>query len=48
VLVGAPIFAAFHSDDAKGRKHRQNALLIAVDPAAFGVRRPSPTASTPH
>lgn len=36
VLVGAPIFAQFHSDDPKGRKHRQNALLIAVDPAAFG------------
>ncbi|WP_328353518.1 Ldh family oxidoreductase [Streptomyces sp. NBC_00445] len=36
VLVGAPIFAAFHSDDPAGRKHRQNALLIAVDPAAFG------------
>ncbi|MFI6877111.1 Ldh family oxidoreductase [Streptomyces sp. NPDC050400] len=36
VLVGAPIFAAFHADDPAGRKHRQNALLIAVDPAAFG------------
>ncbi|MER6674059.1 Ldh family oxidoreductase [Streptomyces sp. NPDC000983] len=36
VLVGAPIFSAFHSDDPQGRKHRQNALLIAVDPAAFG------------
>ncbi|MEV2213261.1 Ldh family oxidoreductase [Streptomyces sp. NPDC050997] len=36
VLVGAPIFAAFHSDDPQGRTHRQNALLIAVDPAAFG------------
>lgn len=36
VLVGAPIFAAFHSDDPAGRKHRQNALLIAIDPAAFG------------
>ncbi|PWI13965.1 lactate dehydrogenase [Streptomyces sp. Act143] len=36
VLVGAPIFASFHSDDPKGRKHRQNALLIAIDPAAFG------------
>ncbi|MFJ2608290.1 Ldh family oxidoreductase [Streptomyces sp. NPDC087425] len=36
VLVGAPIFAAFHSDDPQGRRHRQNALLIAVDPAAFG------------
>ncbi|WP_443049945.1 Ldh family oxidoreductase [Streptomyces sp. NBC_00287] len=36
VLVGAPNFSAFHSDDPQGRKHRQNALLIAVDPAAFG------------
>ncbi|MGW2049638.1 Ldh family oxidoreductase [Streptomyces sp. NPDC001858] len=36
VLVGAPIFASFHSDDPDGRAHRQNALLIAVDPAAFG------------
>lgn len=36
VLVGGPIFAAFHSDDPQGRKHRQNALLIALDPAAFG------------
>ncbi|MER6960268.1 Ldh family oxidoreductase [Streptomyces sp. NPDC000618] len=36
VLVGAPIFASFHSDDPAGRAHRQNALLIAVDPAAFG------------
>ncbi|MEU1511389.1 Ldh family oxidoreductase [Streptomyces sp. NPDC005811] len=37
VLVGAPIFAAFHSDDPAGRRHRQNALLLAVDPAAFGA-----------
>ncbi|MCJ0869656.1 Ldh family oxidoreductase [Streptomyces sp. AP-93] len=36
VLVGAPIFSAFHSDDPQGRKHRQNALLIALDPEAFG------------
>ncbi len=36
VLVGAPIFSSFHSDDPAGRKHRQNALLIALDPAAFG------------
>ncbi|MEU6372789.1 Ldh family oxidoreductase [Streptomyces sp. NPDC046909] len=36
VLVGAPIFASFHSDDPQGRRHRQNALLIAIDPAAFG------------
>ncbi|MFI5572250.1 Ldh family oxidoreductase [Streptomyces sp. NPDC051740] len=36
VLVGAPIFSSFHSDDPAGREHRQNALLIALDPAAFG------------
>ncbi|MGW5655653.1 Ldh family oxidoreductase [Streptomyces humi] len=36
VLVGAPILASFHSDDPAGREHRQNALLIAVDPAAYG------------
>ncbi|MFD7458004.1 MULTISPECIES: Ldh family oxidoreductase [unclassified Streptomyces] len=36
VLVGAPIFAEFHSGDPAGRKHRQNALLVALDPAAFG------------
>ncbi|MFE1884355.1 Ldh family oxidoreductase [Streptomyces diastatochromogenes] len=36
VLVGAPIFSAFHSDDPQGRAHRQNALLLALDPAAFG------------
>jgi ureidoglycolate dehydrogenase (NAD+) len=34
-LVGAPILPAFHSGDPSGRKHRQNALLIALDPAAF-------------
>jgi LDH2 family malate/lactate/ureidoglycolate dehydrogenase len=33
VLVGAPIVSAFHSGD---KAHRQNALLIALDPAAFG------------
>ncbi|MFE2427941.1 Ldh family oxidoreductase [Streptomyces sp. NPDC059373] len=36
VLVGAPILSSFHSDAPQGRKHRQNALLIALDPAAFG------------
>ncbi|WP_399892913.1 Ldh family oxidoreductase [Streptomyces sp. BBFR51] len=36
VLVGAPILSAFHSDDPAGRRHRQNALLIALDPTAFG------------
>ncbi|GLZ06105.1 dehydrogenase [Actinomadura sp. NBRC 104412] len=37
VLVGAPILASFHGDDPDGRVHRQNALLIALDPAAFGA-----------
>jgi ureidoglycolate dehydrogenase (NAD+) len=46
VLVGAPIFSAFHSDDPKGRKHRQNALLIALDPAAFGDPAAFTAAST--
>jgi ureidoglycolate dehydrogenase (NAD+) len=36
VLVGAPIVSSFHTDVAQGRAHRQNALLIALDPAAFG------------
>jgi ureidoglycolate dehydrogenase (NAD+) len=36
VLVGAPILSSFHSDDPQGRVHRQNALIIALDPAAFG------------
>ncbi|GGS88254.1 LDH2 family malate/lactate/ureidoglycolate dehydrogenase [Streptomyces griseoviridis] len=36
VLVGAPIFSAFHSADPAGREHGQNALLIALDPAEFG------------
>jgi len=34
VLVGEPIVSAFHGGD---RRHRQNALLIALDPAAFGA-----------
>lgn len=36
VLVQAPILSSFHSDDPDGRVHRQNALLLALDPAAFG------------
>jgi LDH2 family malate/lactate/ureidoglycolate dehydrogenase len=36
VLLGAPILSSFHSDDPDGKIHRQNALLIALDPAAFG------------
>lgn len=34
VLAGAPILASVHTGGP--RKHRQNALLIAIDPAAFG------------
>jgi ureidoglycolate dehydrogenase (NAD+) len=33
VLVGAPIVSAFHNGD---KAHRQNALILALDPAAFG------------
>ncbi|MEU4241700.1 Ldh family oxidoreductase [Actinoplanes sp. NPDC026619] len=36
VLVGAPIVSSFHAGGPHGRAHRQNALLIALDPAAFG------------
>ncbi|CAL9620452.1 Ureidoglycolate dehydrogenase (NAD(+)) [Nocardiopsis dassonvillei] len=36
VLAQAPILTAFHGDEPEGRVHRQNALLIALDPAAFG------------
>ncbi|MFV2194972.1 Ldh family oxidoreductase [Nocardiopsis sp. LOL_012] len=36
VLVQAPILSSFHGDDPDGRVHRQNALVIAFDPAAFG------------
>ncbi len=36
VLVGEPIVEAFHTDPQAGRKHRQNALIIALSPAAFG------------
>ncbi|MEV6300525.1 Ldh family oxidoreductase [Actinoplanes sp. NPDC051861] len=36
VLLGAPILSSFHSDDPDGRAHRQNALLLALNPAAFG------------
>jgi ureidoglycolate dehydrogenase (NAD+) len=34
VLAGVPIVAPFHGEGNK--RHRQNAVLIAVDPAAFG------------
>ena len=36
VLVGEPIVEAFHTDPGGGRKHRQNALIMALAPAAFG------------
>jgi ureidoglycolate dehydrogenase (NAD+) len=36
VLVQAPILASFHGDGPDGKTHRQNALIIAIDPAAFG------------
>lgn len=36
VLLGAPLLSSFHGDDPEGKKHRQNALIIALDPAAFG------------
>jgi len=53
VLVGAPIVSSFHSDDPQGRVHRQNALIIALDPAAFGdpaafVEAVSATLDTVH
>jgi LDH2 family malate/lactate/ureidoglycolate dehydrogenase len=35
-LIGNPIVAPFHSKAPGGRKHRQNAAMIAVDIAAFG------------
>ena len=34
-LAGNPIVTEFHSDALDGRRHRQNATLIAVDVAAF-------------
>lgn len=36
VLVGSPILAQVHTGTGEGKKHRQNALLFALDPAAFG------------
>ncbi|MDX2377534.1 Ldh family oxidoreductase [Microbacterium sp. LRZ72] len=36
VLVTAPILTGFHGGAEGGRKHRQNATLIAIDPAAVG------------
>lgn len=36
VLVGAPILSELHGGVPGGRPHRQNALVMALDPAAFG------------
>jgi LDH2 family malate/lactate/ureidoglycolate dehydrogenase len=35
VLVNNPIFAEYHSEAPNGKRHRQNASLIAVDISAF-------------
>ncbi|MEV6350142.1 Ldh family oxidoreductase [Actinoplanes sp. NPDC051851] len=37
VLVGAPILRDVHSGGPSARVHRQNALIMALDPAAFGT-----------
>ncbi|XVU29883.1 Ldh family oxidoreductase [Actinoplanes sp. CA-054009] len=44
VLVGAPILSSFHGDDPAGRRHRQNALILALRPAAFGDEAAFPPA----
>lgn len=44
VLLGSPILAEFHTGTGEGKKHRQNALLIALDPAAFGSADDFPAA----
>lgn len=36
VLVTAPILTGFHGGVEGGRKHRQNATIIAIDPSAVG------------
>ena len=36
VLVGNPIVAPFHAKAPGGRKHRQNAAMLAIDIATFG------------
>lgn len=46
VLLGAPILSSFHGDDPDGRTHRQNALVIAIDPAAFGTGFPAAVGTT--
>ncbi|WP_436530304.1 Ldh family oxidoreductase [Actinoplanes sp. HUAS TT8] len=48
VLVGAPILSSFHSTDPAGKIHRQNALIIALDPAAFTPdESPAPPEAVP-
>lgn len=36
VLVGAPIVEGFNGGGEGSKRHRQNALVIAIDPGAFG------------
>ena len=36
VLIANPIVAPFHAKAPGGRKHRQNAAMLAIDIAAFG------------
>lgn len=36
VLAGVPIVAPFHAKSEGAKRHRQNAVLMAVDAAAFG------------
>lgn len=36
VLVGSPIVTGFHTGAEGGKRHRQNALVVALNPAAFG------------
>jgi LDH2 family malate/lactate/ureidoglycolate dehydrogenase len=35
-LIANPIVAPFHAKTPDGRKHRQNAAMLAIDAAAFG------------
>lgn len=36
VLAGVPVLAPFHAKAEGSKRHRQNAVVIAVDPAAYG------------
>ena len=36
VLIRNPIVAEYHSGTPEGQRHRQNGVIIAVDPTAFG------------